>query len=134
MVYLDTPHVRVWWDDEARFVGIEWRAYVEGPTYREPLNLAIELMKEKKTSKMLSDMRRMKAVTQADQEWVNKDWLPRAIAAGSNCTAMVVPESAVAMMSLNRIMGKVGKVVNTGETSAYFKSMEEAKQWLASKP
>jgi hypothetical protein len=76
---------------------------------------------------MLADCRRQKGLSAADQDRANENWLPRALAAGLQRFAVVVPSSALAAANLKERLGKV----RPGRLElAYFETPEEARDWL----
>lgn len=133
ITYVDNAYGLLTWDDEEKIIYISWKGYAAGGPYREIMNKIIEILKERKATKLHADLRRMKAVTQEDQNWVNSEWLPTIKAAGLASTAMVLPESAIAMLSLNRMMDRSGVRADLQGDTAHFSDMEEAKAWLRSR-
>jgi hypothetical protein len=99
--------------------------YVEGEPLRQSCDKAIELMISKRSSRIITDTREMKALTQADQRWIDDDWRPRARAAGLRQNAVLVPKSAVAKLTVTAIVKKFDEV-----QFGYFSEMDEARRWL----
>jgi hypothetical protein len=135
MVYLDTPHVLVQWDSSTRCVVLEWRDFAYGDEYRTALDKVVHALEQNRANKLLSDSRRMKAIPQEDQEWLIKDWVPRAAKAGLKHLAIVLPKSALGQMTLQRLaqVGPDKRLVSNDGTS-YFETVEDAKRWLRSLP
>lgn len=107
---------------------MEWKAFVFGDDFRQALDKGLSIVIENDTNRWLADLRHLGVLSQADQKWSNEDWFPRAHNAGIIRMALVLPERAVAKMSVNNIMKKVDD--NTLVTN-YFASVEEAYKWLA---
>jgi hypothetical protein len=133
MIYLNTPYALVEWDEDLRAVRIEWRGFADGSEYRETHNKILEVLKAHSGSKMLADARWMRAVAPEDQAWVQTDWVPRTRPAGLRYSALVVPKSAVAQLSLQRIVAGSPPPPTDGD-SAYFDNVEDAKKWLRKWP
>lgn len=131
MIYFDEPWLTVHWDESCQAVWMEWKSYVEGDDARHGLDAGLALFQRKHTSRWLADVRLLGPVRQVDQQWINRDWFPRAIAAGLRFMATVVPKSAIARMSVKQIMSKVNDVdiVNSN-----FPDLEQARSWLRSQP
>jgi hypothetical protein len=108
---------------------MEWKSYALGDQFRTGLEKGLELVKKQAARKWLADMRRMGVVSAANQKWSNEDWFPRALTAGINRMALVVPTSTLSQMSVDAIMSKVE---GTNLETAYFDNVEEAKGWLQS--
>jgi hypothetical protein len=133
MIYFENQHAVIEWIEADKFACIEWRGgYVDGADYRNVLIALAELMEQKGVSKLLVDSRKAKVITPADQEWVTSVWTPRANKAGLKFTAMLVPDSMVARMSLERMRTKY--TMPSGGGAQYFSSAEEGKKWLRSMP
>jgi hypothetical protein len=135
MVYFDTPQALVQWDPATRCVLIEWRDFTYGQEYRTALNAVLRALEENKTGKLLADSRRMKAIPQDDQEWLMKDWVPRAAKIGLKHSAVVLPKSTLGTMTLQRLAQVGGgKRLVSSDGASYFETLEDAKKWLKSLP
>jgi hypothetical protein len=132
MIYIERPFGVLGWSEEDKTVTMEWRGYVDGDDYRGMLLALIELLESKSASRLLVDSRKAKAVTPEDQEWVNSFWSDKAKKAGLKFTAMLVPESTVGRMSLDRMKQKFEPA--PGGSSLYFYDSAEARAWLRKTP
>lgn len=135
MVYLDTPNAFVHWDSATRCVVLEWRDFAYGDEYRAALNKVVEALEDNRATKMLSNSLRMKAISQEDQDWLIKDWVPRSAVAGLKHLAIVLPKSTLGQMTLQRL-AKVGpdKRLVSSDGTSYFETVEDAKRWFRSLP
>lgn len=135
MIYLNAPYALVEWDEDLRAARIEWRGFADGSEYREAHNKIIEALRAHNGSKMLADARGMRAVAPEDQGWLNNDWMPRTRLAGLKYSALVLPKSAVAQMSLQRIVtASPPRPADAESDHAYFDNVEDAKKWLRKWP
>ncbi|MCK6588441.1 MAG: STAS/SEC14 domain-containing protein [Polyangiaceae bacterium] len=136
MVYLDTPYALVEWDSANRHVHIAWRDFAYGEEYRLVHETILKVVAERGSGKVLADARRMKAAPQEDQEWLMKDWIPRAGAGGLKHMAIVLPKTTLGQMTLQRLVeGTTGsKRLVSGDGTSYFESVEDARKWLKSIP
>jgi hypothetical protein len=62
-----------------------------------------------------------------DQERADKEWLPRALAAGLKRFAIVLPTSVLAAMN---VQDRLGKVPSATLDTAYFEGVDQARAWL----
>lgn len=127
MVVFDESWLTVSWDEYCQAVRLEWKSYVEGEQARLGLDTGLQLLQRKRAYRWLADVRRLGPVRQVDQQWINQDWFPRAIAAGLRVLATVSPRSAVARLSVKQIMSKVNDV---DLLNGYFDDLEQARNWL----
>ena len=125
--YFDKRWMTVRFDETIQAVWLEWKGYAEGEEYRSGFNFGVDLLEQKKASRWLGDCRLLGPVSQADQQWTNQDWHPRAAAAGMRWVALVSPKAAVARMSLRYIITRVN---NADLVFNNFDDMESARQWL----
>ena len=129
MIYYDKRWMTIRFDESLQAVCLEWKGYAEGEEYRSVFNAGIELLQQKKVSRWLGDCRLLGPVTQADQQWTNQEWHPRAAAAGMRWVAIVSPKAAVARLSIKYIITKVN---NTDLVFNHFDDLESARTWLRS--
>lgn len=127
MIHYDAPHLTIRWDQGTNCVHIEWKGFIHGEIVRDGLHRALAFFKQKNTDRWLGDTRKLKVMIEEDMKWINDVWFPQAFSAGLRKLAYVIPESALAQMSLKRLMSKVKD--ETCEI-AYFSDLEEAKRWL----
>jgi hypothetical protein len=129
IVFFDKPGVAsVTWDEEGRFVLVEWQGWADPTEFAALLEAEIVALRKHKGSLMLADCRRQKGLSAADQVRANEVWLPRALAAGLKRFAVVLPSSGLAAANLKE---RLGKVRPGALELAYFPTPEEARDWLA---
>lgn len=124
---LELERMTVAWDAPSHAVVVQFLGFVEGGTLRKALERVIELMASRLASRLISDLREMKVLSQKDQQWIDEDWLPRAKAAGLRTNAILLPTSALARLSAEAITQRVENDIHLG----YFSDIDDARQWLA---
>lgn len=138
-LYYDKPFLKISWDAEINCVFTEWKGFVYEADLRTGLNKALELLQTKQAHKFLNDTRKLRVISQEDQAWIVKDWMPRTIKAGLRVSVSVVPESQLALASFNSALQKAESVIETaarsgnGIETASFHSYEEALAWIRSR-
>lgn len=131
MVYFEDKNWLIEWDEIRKWVKVDMIGFVQGEAHRNGSMKVVELLKQKKATKILTDTRQAKVLGLAEQKWVNEVWVPMMKAAGMRYTATVLPQNVIAQMSINAI-AKTNKTVTDLE-NAYFGTMEEAQDWLRTK-
>jgi hypothetical protein len=127
--YFKAPGVAsVRWDEDAQLVLVEWDGWADSAEFGALLDAEIQALKQHRGSRLLADCRRQRVLNPKDQERANREWLPRALAAGLKRFAIVVPESVVADMNLRDSLEKASAANLEVE---YFATVEEAREWLA---
>jgi len=127
MPQYDERHLTIRMDDTLDAVVMEWHEFAEGEPYREGLESGLELAQQERATNWLADLREMGTVAEADQEWSNEEWFPRALDSPISNMAIVQPESVVADMAVENIMQEVG---DGALTTRYFDDRAEAESWL----
>lgn len=126
-VYFNHPGVAVvTWDPTLGAVHVEWQGWANSTEREACLEAGLCALTEHRAARWLVDGREMKAVKQADQDWIDRSWFPRVLAAGLRRMAMVVPKSSLARMNVDDILGRVP---DTRLDAARFATVEEAKKW-----
>lgn len=129
-VYFSVPGVAtVRWDGEHTTVFVEWDGWANSAEFSALLEAEIKALQDHGGSCLLADCRRQRVLNPADQERADREWTPRAIMAGLKRFAIVLPESE---MAAGHLQERLGKVPKSAMQIAYFGSVEEAREWLAS--
>lgn len=129
-VYFSVPGVAtVRWDGEHTTVFVEWDGWANSAEFSALLDAEIKALQDHGGSCLLADCRRQRVLNPADQERADREWTPRAIMAGLKRFAIVLPESE---MAAGHLQERLGKVPKSAMQIAYFGSVEEAREWLAS--
>ncbi len=129
MDYFDSPSITIRWNEKDRNVEQEWKGYASSKDYRTSADKTIALLVEKGAADLLTDTRRMEVILPDDQVWTETDWVPRAMAAGLRRMAVVMPEKAVAQLSVSRLSDRVD-FETIGLERVFFDSVEKARVWL----
>lgn len=104
LTVIDGDRVTLWYHPEHRIVHHQFRKYMYGEHFRAVLDRGIELMQEHGANKWLSDDRGNSTLSTEDGEWAMQDWTPRAVAAGWQYWAIVLPERAVGQIDMRKYM------------------------------
>jgi hypothetical protein len=127
-VYLETPYVLVRWDGDGRWVYVKWKAWANSSEYREAQEAVLLALRENHGSRNLIDSRDSRVVSDDDQTWLVKDWMPRAVTAGRRWTAIVLPTSPLG----RTIAENIDKYPRSKLTTvAHFETVEDAAAWLS---
>jgi hypothetical protein len=128
-VFFDRPGVAVMkWNPTSRAVHIEWQGWADPAEFAAALEAGLVAFVEHRGSRWLADCREMKAIQQSDQEWIDRSWFPRMIAAGLRRMAVVVPRSGLALSNLEDIIRKVpAKKIDV----QFFATVPEAEAWIS---
>ncbi|TGN10861.1 methyl-accepting chemotaxis protein [Leptospira ilyithenensis] len=104
---------------------VVWTPDFTEEAYKEILIEGLEVIKKYNISKWMADTRKMGVVTAGAQTWVNEVWFPQAIGCSLRKIAIVIPDSALAAMSIDDSTLKTGNV-----ELKTLPSVETAMEWL----
>jgi hypothetical protein len=127
-VYCDEPYVQVRWDSAGEWVVAEWRSWANSVEFRAACEHALQAVRENRASKWLMDGRALKVIIEQDQRWLAEDWGPRMVGAGVRHSALVMPKSGLASLTVENV-GATHRL--EAEQRQSFATLEEAKTWLS---
>jgi hypothetical protein len=128
-VFFDRPGVAVmWWNATSRAVHVEWQGWADPAEFAAALEAGLSALSEHRASRWLADCRDMKTIQQSDQDWLDRNWFPRMIAAGLRRMALVIPKSGLAMTNLEDIISRVPADKIDAE---FFATVAEAESWIS---
>lgn len=127
-VYFHVPGVAtVRWEHTLRLVLVEWEGWANSAEFVALLDAEVRALSEHSGSRLLADCRRQRVLSPIDQDKADREWLPRALAAGLKRFAIVLPTSALAAMNLE---DRLGKIPGATLEIAYFEGLDEARTWI----
>ena len=127
-VYLDLPGVAaVRWDRDGELVLVEWEGWANSDEFAALLEAELQALSQHGGSRLLADCRLQRVLSPVEQDRADREWLPKALAAGLKRFAIVLPKSTLAAMNLQ---DRLGKVPNATLEIAYFEAVEEARAWI----
>lgn len=130
MIYFEAPHVTIHWDEMAQAVFAEWHGGpLDSIEFRAALNHALVLLIEREARNWLADLRKFAYPSVEDREWSINEWFPCARKAGIARLALVMPDDELERVS---VYSRTIRMANDGVTTAYFATVDEAKEWLMS--
>ena len=130
-VVTDDPYVRLSMDLDRSIVRVEWKRYPPTEIYRNTLERALHLIRDRALQFFLTDQRRRGAILREDERWLLDDWSPRMAGAGLRGAAIVQSADFFNMTAIDRMVARV--VETTPYPIAFFKDIEAATEWLGTK-
>jgi hypothetical protein len=127
-VYFNVPGVAVVrWDMRAQAAHMAWQGWATPEEFRAANDALVEAIKGHRGTKLLGDSRKIRVIKQESQDWVNRDWFPRILAAGLTRMALILPASGLAKMNIDDMVSRVADQLDV----AYFGTLVQAREWLA---
>ena len=106
---------------------MEWDGYATSAQFKEGTELMLNILIQNNSVKVLADIKNMVLIGMEDQQWLDKDFLPRAIKFGFKAIAIIRPDNYFNKVAVESISYKVDKdklAIN------FFDNISEAKEWL----
>lgn len=116
-------------DSDVPCIIMEWHAYGTSTQFRLISENVLQLLIDKGVSKVVADTTHLPIIAADDQQWVNEDWLPRAIEAGYRACGMVNSRFYFNRVAVDNV---VRRVTSDKFRVEYFDSRDAAKEWLKS--
>jgi hypothetical protein len=124
---LSSEHVSLLYHPDTKIVHHEFKQFVFGEQFRAVLMAGLEIMRANGASKWLSDDRGNSSLSQEDQDWADRVWLPAVMAAGWKYWAVVMPANVVGQMNIRKWAEKFR---GRGVTAMVFTDPDAALKWL----
>ena len=114
-------------DEQQGYVVMNWNGYATNRQFREGTELMLNVLIKHNASKVLGDIRDMVIIGMEDQQWLERDFLPRAIKFGFKAFAILKPTAHFNRVAVESVSFKVDK---EKLLISFFDDIDEAKDWL----
>ena len=133
-VVLNKKQVEVRFFPEYKCLEWEWKEPTTQKNFKKLLEKIYNLFKKNNCDKFTQNMMKMGVVSDDVMQYINMEWMPRMVQAGLKYISLVMPKSAAADYSVDKIRDKVDdQREQKGVEEAIFESIEEARAWIASR-
>jgi ferredoxin-NADP reductase len=123
---VETPYT-IYYDTDADCVVMHWDGYATSFQFREGTEYMLSMLKQHNARKVLADIKDMTIIGREDQNYVQFNFLPRAIAEGFRAIALVKPVSYFNAVAIETISYRVKQTV---VQMRVFDDLDSAKEWL----
>lgn len=115
------------WDDDHKYVYAEWNGMVESAEFRSGTLEILKAIRDRHAASLISDNRRLEAIANQDQLWINESWVPMAVASGLRRIAVVLAPSGLGKVGSEGIISRFEDKVFETRT---FESVDDATRWV----
>lgn len=127
-IYYESEFVRIS-IDEAEHLGIaEWNGFLSSTNFRDSALRCMDAIERFNLKFWLGDNRKMKAIRQADQQWMLEEFVPRLLASPLRRMATLVSEDIFNKMAVEQMIKRASPMENI--TLCDFDKEEAAMVWL----
>ena len=128
-MFYDSVFASVEWNIQVRVAVLTWKKFAFGHDFREPCQKALELAIDKKAQRWYSDTTLLGVLKKEDAQWFIDEIVKGMLTHGITKQALVVPESAISKLSLNRA-ANMAEI--KGLETNFFDNSKAALEWLQS--
>jgi len=122
-----TDVYNIFFDASLNAVVMEWNGYATSNQFREGTELMLNTLIQNNCSKVLADIEDMAIIGTEDQQWLQDNFLPRAIKFGFKIIAIITPTSYFNKVAVESVSYKIDK---EKLTINFFDSLEKGTEWL----
>ena len=118
----------IFYNNTLQIVQTFWKGvYVNEEPFRKILDEIINVLETKHASIIIADSRDMYVISPSDQEWILKNWYPRAVKAGFRYQGLILNKDTFSELSVKTISNKYD---SSTVTTQYFSSPSDALDWV----
>jgi hypothetical protein len=123
-----TKTYHIYFDQSLDAVVMEWEGYATSVQFKEGTELMLNTLIKHGAKKVLADIRDMVLIGKEDQEWLDKQFLPRAFKFGFQALAIIRPDHYFNKVAVETISYKIDQ---SKLAIQFFDNESDAKKWLA---
>lgn len=124
-MYYESQHITIIYDTQNNWLEVFWKGYLIEDVLKSSSEKILEAIEQYKVMKLLVSHQAVKGTWTNSNEWVKKEWTPKAIEAGIKHIAIVYSEDVFAKYALNDMVKNASKSL-----VSIFGTIEEAQDWL----
>jgi len=129
MVIFERPYITIKYLEQENCIYTEWHGFAKSKEYREALNTYTSIAREYKVTKWIGNTKDAKAIRPVDQEWTVTEWVHDFAKYNIKRMAVIVSDDIFNKMAVNNILLHGNDLVRFD--TKYFKTVEEARQWVS---
>ena len=127
MIHFQQPYASIEIEQDKSLLILTWHGFANSEEYREAQNKALSLSRQYNIHCWISNMKDMKAIRQADQDWSVNEWLPQFLALNIRKWAIIISDDMFNQMAMSSMMGKMRPHLT--HPVEYFQDLNTAKNW-----
>lgn len=130
-VYYNSDYLCLYYDKSRHTIRAVWNGFLSGETLQNAVQQCLRLIEEEQPLNWLADNRKMKAIRQKDQEWLESVLIPKLMASRLRKMATLISEDIFNQMAVENLHNRANNLVKFDHQ--YFKDEKAATQWLEEK-
>ena len=115
------------YDVDVPCVVMSWRGYATSAVFRAANEQVLQMIADRRAKKLLGDITEFVLIGAEDQDWLNNEWLPKAMESGLRLAALVTPTFYFNRVAVDNVVKRLDPA---RLQVAYFATRDEALAWL----
>jgi hypothetical protein len=124
-----SKNVDIEFDEQGKFLYANWKGFQTVDNVKFGCEKILELLKQKKITRVLNDNRQVTGPWQGAAEWGAKEWFPRMFAAGLTHFAWIQSTSVFSQLSTEKTLSETDESKKT-QGIRIFDDLEMARKWV----
>jgi hypothetical protein len=118
------------WDGDIPAVVMIWNGYATSKEFRSANETVLNMVAEKRASKLLGDITQFKLIGGDDQKWLNDNFIPRAIETGLRHVALTSPSYYFNQIAVETVSQRIDP---SRLAVQQFSDWQQARSWLVAR-
>lgn len=106
LLHADDSLTVQWLPERACLVNT-WSGFLQGDAYRERMDRVVDLLGSVSATCAIADVQALRPLITADQDWTNRDWVPRIVGAGLRAMAVVQPANVFSQFAIANVVSRL---------------------------
>ncbi len=128
MILYTKPYLTIEFNASLGCINQHWKGFAKSEEFRHGIEKSLELFKQHKANKIISNTKNFAVVRKEDTDWVATQITPLLVQNGLRYMAFILPSSAFTKLSVDNFKSKADDVVQI----RYFDDQQMAEAWLES--
>ncbi len=116
-------------DEQGQFIYANWKGFQTVESIKSNAQKVLELLKQKKATRVLNDNRLVTGPWQGAADWVAKEWFPKMFAAGMTHFALIQSTSVFSQLSAEKTLAETNESWKK-QGIRTFDDIEVARRWV----
>lgn len=130
-VYFKEESLTLYYNRQTKTARAVWNGFISGDVLHQSIAQCLQLLEKEKPLNWLADNRKMKAIRQKDQEWIQGNMIPKLVTSSLQKMATLVSEDIFNRMAIENLYVEASDKIKFDHK--YFKNEKVAAQWLEEK-
>jgi hypothetical protein len=123
----NTESYHIYYDEDTSAVVMEWDGYATSKQFKEGTELMLNTLIKHQSVKVLANIKEMVLIGMEDQQWLDSQFIPRAIKFGFKAIAIIKPDNYFNRVAVETVSGKID---SDKLAIRFFEQVPEAREWL----